>query len=64
MTEEAQPTGEANSLVENTLSSVEITKNSKGYNWKVKVYNVDPIAALNTSFDIEQIIRDKYGGQT
>ncbi len=59
--EEAQNIGEANNLAENNLSSVEITKNSKGYNWKIKAKHEDPWKAMGTAQAIDEELRKLYG---
>lgn len=58
--EEAQNIGEANNLAENNLSSVEITKNSKGYNWKVKAKHEDVYKALAVAQEIDKQLREIY----
>ena len=42
-------------------SSVKVTKNSKGYTWDVKVYDVDPDKALTKMIELELICNAKYG---
>ena len=59
--EEAQLEGKANTEVENNLSSVKLIRNSKGYNWEVKIYDPNPEIAANTAMDIEERLRNKYG---
>lgn len=60
--EEASLIGQANAEVENTLSSVKIIKNTKGYNWEVKIYDENPEIAKNTAMDINEQLQKKYGG--
>lgn len=45
-------------------SSVAVEKNSRGYNWKVKVYDDDPDKALETTFRLEKKCAEKYGTET
>lgn len=45
-------------------SSVKVTKNSKGYNWEVKVYDEDPTKALEKTIELELICQEKYGAIT
>jgi len=40
----------------------EITHTTKGDTWKVKVYDENPEIAYNTSVDIDEKLRKKYGG--
>lgn len=42
-------------------SSVKVTKNSKGYNWEVKVYNDDADIALNKMIQLELKCQELYG---
>lgn len=59
--EESQMVGEANTLIENNLSSVKISKNSKGTTWEIKIKNEDPYRALATSIEIDKQLRKIYG---
>lgn len=45
-------------------SSIKVTKNSKGYNWEVKVYDDDPDKALDKTIELEMKCQDKYGEKT
>jgi hypothetical protein len=58
--EEAQHTGQANTLIENNLSSVEIEHNSKGTKWTIKVKHEDAYKALATSQEIDKQLREIY----
>jgi len=62
--EEAQATGEANHLIENNLSSVKITHNSKGTTWEIKVKNEDANKAKGVAMLIDDDLRKRYGNQT
>jgi len=42
-------------------SSMEVSKNSRGYNWKVKVYDDDPEKAFDEMVKIEAKCMSKYG---
>ena len=42
-------------------SSVEVTRNSKGYNWKVKVYDIDSDIAFAKMVALESECLRKYG---
>jgi len=42
-------------------SSVKVTKNSKGYNWEVKVYDDNPDKALEKMIELELKCSEKYG---
>jgi len=42
-------------------SSVEISKNSRGYNWKVKVYDDDAEKAFEATVKLEAKCVEKYG---
>ena len=42
-------------------SSVKVTKNTKGYNWEVKVYDDDPDKALETTIRLEKKCEQEYG---
>jgi len=59
--EEAQNIGEANHLIENNLSSVKISHNSKGTTWEIKVKAEDPYKALAVSQEIDTQLRKIYG---
>ena len=61
--EEAQYQGQLAELVENKLSSVEITHTTKGDTWKVKVYHEDPYKAKAAAVAIEQEMRERYGNK-
>jgi len=45
-------------------SSVKVVKNTKGYNWEVKVYDDDPDKALETTIRIELKCQETYGIKT
>ena len=42
-------------------SSVRVTKNSKGYNWDIKVYDDDPKKALDKMIKLELKCQKEYG---
>ena len=42
-------------------SSVKVVRNTKGYNWEVKVYNDDPGKALETTIRLEKKCQEIYG---
>ena len=42
-------------------SSVEVTRNSRGYNWKVKVYDDDANKAYAKMIELEKGCADKFG---
>ena len=48
-------------FAEQSRSSVKVTKNTKGYNWEVKVYDDDPEKALETTIRLELKCRKIYG---
>ena len=58
--EEAQANGEANHLIENNLSSVKISHNSKGTTWEIKVKHEDAYKALAVSQEIDTQLRQIY----
>jgi len=62
--EEAHETGIANEKTENSLSSVKIIKNSKGYNFEIKVYDENPWKACSIAEEIEDKLRRKYGNNS
>ena len=45
-------------------SSVKIVKNTKGYNWEVKVYDDDIDKAFEATNRIEKKCQDTYGVKT
>jgi len=59
--EEAQATGEANHLIENNLSSVKISHNSKGTTWEIKVKNENAWRASDVAKKIDEDLRKRYG---
>jgi len=59
--ENAQETGEANRLIENNLSSVEIEHNSKGTKWTIKVKNENAWRASDVAQKIDAELRKRYG---
>lgn len=58
--EEQQLTGQANQEIENNLSSVKITHNSKGTTWEIKAKSVNPWAAMEVSCKIDKELRKRY----
>lgn len=58
--EEAQLTGQANQEIENNLSSVKISHNSKGTTWEIKVKHEDPYNAASVASEINEILRAQY----
>lgn len=61
--EETQLQGDLNQMVENNLSSVKITKNSKGTTWELKAKHEDIYRALAAVQDIDKQLRTIYGNQ-
>lgn len=59
--EEAQAAGQANVLLENALSSVKISRNTKGTTWEIKVYNQDPLKAADVAGQLNAEFEKKYG---
>ena len=45
------------------LSSVEITRTSKGTTWSVKVYNREPVEASTLAQGLYDQLRHRYGDQ-
>jgi len=45
-------------------SSVKVVRNTKGYNWEVKVYDDDPDKALETTIRLELKCQEIYGIKT
>lgn len=45
-------------------SSVELTSTTRGTTWKVKVYNTDPLEALESASLIYEKCKERYGGDT
>ena len=48
-------------ITQEQKSSVKVTKNSKGYNWEVKVYDEDPDKIFDKLVDLELKCQDKFG---
>ena len=42
-------------------SSVKVVKNTKGYNWEVKVYDDNPDKALEATIRLEAKCQEHYG---
>jgi len=42
-------------------SSIKVTKNSKGYNWEVKVYDENPDKILDKIIELELKCAEMYG---
>ena len=42
-------------------SSVKLIKNSKGYNWEIKIYADDIKEEMQTLEDIDSKMKEKYG---
>lgn len=59
--EEAQHIGTMNRESENNLSSVKITRNSKGVTWEIKAKHEDAYKALSVAQDIDKQLRTQYG---
>ena len=59
--EEAQLTGDAAQMGENSLSSIKISKNSKGTTWEIKAKHEDPYKALAIAQEIDTQLRSIYG---
>lgn len=53
-------TKQTEQTIETGTSSVSITKNSKGVNFVVKVYDTDPTLAEQTANDIFERLSKKY----
>jgi len=58
--EEARTLAEGYALAENTLSSIKLIKNSKGYTWEIKVKEIDVYKALEITEQINEMLRQKY----
>lgn len=59
--EEARAGGQLSALLENTLSSVEITHTTKGDTWKIKAYSKDVYEAKRQVEVIHADFGRKYG---
>lgn len=59
--DEAQLTGQANQEIENNLSSVKISHNSKGTTWEIKVKNENAWRASDVAQKIDAELRKRYG---
>lgn len=59
--EEARAEGLMNASLDNSLSSVELARNSKGYTWKVKAYAKDINEAKAQVEGINADFEAKYG---
>jgi len=59
--EEAQASGQANVLIENNLSSVKISRNTKGTTWEIKIKHEDPFRAAEVACEINAQFEYKYG---
>ena len=44
-------------------SSIKLIKNSKGYNWEIKIYNEDVMIMLANIEDADTKLRKLYGGE-
>jgi len=42
-------------------SSIKVIRNTKGYNWEIKVYDDDPDKALDKTIELEIKCAEKYG---
>ena len=60
--EEARTIGEANTLIENNLSSVKIIRNRKGVTWEVKVKAEDAYRAVLVANEIHEGLERRYHG--
>ena len=47
-------------LVKENTNSIEVTKNSKGYTWKIKVYDNDSQKALEKILRINADIKERF----
>ena len=43
-------------------SSIKLIKNSKGYNWEIKIYNEDVKVMLNDIYTADKSLKEDYGG--
>ena len=48
-------------ITQEQRSSVKVVRNTKGYNWEIKVYNDDPDKALETTIRLENKCQEIYG---
>lgn len=46
-----------------TYHSLEVAKNTKGYNWTVKVAGCDKEKVLQTLVELEKELKTKYGDE-
>ena len=44
-------------------SSIKLIKNSKGYNWEIKIYNENESVMLANIEDADTRLRELYGGE-
>ena len=42
-------------------SSIKVTKNSKGYNWEIRVYDEDVDKALTKTIELDTVCKVKFG---
>ena len=59
--EDAQATSQANQMIENNLSSVKISHNSKGTTWELKIKHENPTVALSIAKAINCDLEQTYG---
>jgi len=57
----AEETENTQNIIMEQKSSVKVTKNSKGYVYEVKVYDLDPDKAFDKLIELECKCAEKYG---
>jgi len=49
-----------NNLVKDNTNSIEVTKNSKGYGWSIKVYDNDHLKAIDKLLEINSSLKERF----
>lgn len=57
----AEPIENTQEITHEQKSSVKVVRNTKGYNWEVKVYDDDPDKACDKMIALEVRLTEKYG---
>lgn len=50
----------ASNLVKDNTNSIEVTKNSKGYGWSIKVYDNDHLKAIDKLLEINASLKERF----
>jgi|TARA_Y100000004_G_scaffold35751_1_gene38307 hypothetical protein len=51
---------EKHNLIKDNTNSIEVTKNSKGYGWSIKIYENNHLKAIDKLLEINASLKERF----